>query len=969
MTGICHIRLLGAFALSRGDQSLRLGRRRSEAVLAYLALHPAGATRDGLVSALWPDTPLDEAKRTLRVLLADVRKTLGDVVVTTERDGLLLATDLLAAVDVQALDAITRDPAGVPTAELAEALERYAQPLLAPWDEAWLNAPRTLWRSRWVNAALHLIERWRAQADYAQAVALARQVLQAEPGQLAAFHHLLLCLSASGQKAQALEAFAHWQASDDGVVARDTLALVERIRRRNDDSARHSNLPRPVSSFIGREEVLDAIDAHLVARSASDQPARLLTLTGAGGSGKTRLAIQVASDLSHEFDDGVWWIELAALAHADDVLRQLARVLGVAESAQTPLGDAVGAALSAQHCLLILDNCEHLVAACAQLVADILAGSARVQILTTSRERLGVPGEQLFAVPTLSVPADETATDALARAMQSESVRLFVQRAQSVRPDFTLAAAQLPDLLFILRRVDGIPLAIELAAARLRSMDVAQLAQGLRQRFDLLVSAQRTVLPRQKTLHALIAWSHALLDVNERALFRRLAVFPGGCTLDAAQAVMPEADALLLVESLVDKSLVLSKHGAEGVRFAMLETIRHFAQEECASANELDSTQERALAHWCQWIDAIEQRFSGERDQPTLLRLRAEQDNLRTALDWALVHAPAQCVRLAGGLWSYWDVGDQSVEGGARLQQALAAGEASADAAHLARATSGAGTMAWKVGDLAQAAALHQLAAQRFRAIGDVAGEVFSQYNVAVQWLSMGEDAKAEAQAVQALELARSSGNRMVHSYALNLLGSIYSARSEFQPALDTFTESLQVYRDRNDVPGQARVFGNLGQLHRQVGRLDDARSYLLAGLERSQGGFVNSDIYSNLALVHLEEGQMDEALCLGAKALRIAHESGARTTVVDALDTLTLVSIQMHQLARATRWNAAATRLRKALDYADNLPFGNMAMFEQAIVVLKQTLSALDYDLAWQGGWHCPIDALVAEVQDCTAE
>jgi predicted ATPase/class 3 adenylate cyclase len=390
--------------------------------------------------------------------------------------------------------------------------------------------------------------------------------------------------------------------------------------------ARPNNLPMQLTSFVGRERELAGLRQQLVS-------SRLVTLVGIGGCGKTRLALQAAADAVERYPDGVWLVELAPLSEPSLVEQQLATVLGIREDAGTgePSGrtliDRLVGYLAPRRTLVLLDNCEHLVEACAALAARVVGACPELTVLATSREPLGVAGEVTFAVPPLAVDPLDPAV-----AGGTEAVRLFVDRARLVDPAFALTPENAAAVAGICRRLDGIPLAIELAAARTRSLTPQQLDDRLGDRFRLLTGGSRTSLPHHQTLRAAIEWSHRLLSGPEQVLFRRLAVFAGGCTLEAAEQVCAgdDLDVLLLVAALVDKSLLVHEP-AQG-RYQMLETIRQYAWEELREAEEEDELRARHR-DWCLALaEAVE--FDTPLATARMARLAAEQDNFRAALEW-----------------------------------------------------------------------------------------------------------------------------------------------------------------------------------------------------------------------------------------------------------------------------------------------------------------------------------------------
>jgi len=468
---------------------------------------------------------------------------------------------------------------------------------------------------------------------------------------------------------------------------------------------RRHNVPHPLTSFVGREQDIAEI-RHLLATR------RLLTLIGAGGVGKTRLGLEVAAGLLDAYADGIWLIELAALADATLVPHSAAAILNVREESERPLLATLADALGGQRTLLILDNCEHLIDACAAFADALLRACPNVRILATSRQPLGLAGETTFRVPSLSltarpairaVPAspDEviparvdavpgfveaplpppvgTNPPVARSAMMSDAVRLFVERGRAAVPDFALSERNLAAVEQICQRLDGIPLAIELAAARISVLSPVQIADRLGDRFSLLTGGSRTALPQHQTLLALVDWSHNLLDERERTLLRRLAVFRGGWTLEAAEAVCADAglaaDQILdLLSGLIAKSLILTVRHSDEVRYWFPESIRAYAIEKLREAGEAPLLRERHGT----WVLALAEQATpelfGPRQDAWLDRLDAEHDNLRAALEWSLATPTTDelAIRLVGALAWFWGSRGHVTEGRRWLERVRA---------------------------------------------------------------------------------------------------------------------------------------------------------------------------------------------------------------------------------------------------------------------------------------------------------
>ncbi|MHB8465579.1 MAG: helix-turn-helix transcriptional regulator [Acidimicrobiales bacterium] len=430
-----------------------------------------------------------------------------------------------------------------------------------------------------------------------------------------------------------------------------------------------NNLPAQLSSFVGREREMREIHELL------DQ-ARLVTLTGSGGCGKTRLALQVAVERLDEFPDGVWYVELAPLGETTSVARTVASVLNLSEEPERPIVETLVDRLRDLRLLLIVDNCEHLLAECASVVERVLHTCAGIHVLATSRALLNVDGETPWRVPSLGLPADgePAAIDVLTGC---DAVRLFVERATRSRPNFVVTGDNASVVAEVCRRLDGIPLAIELAAARIRVMAPDQILRGLDDRFRLLTGGSRTLLPRQQTLRASVDWSHHLLNAQEQTLLRRLSTFAGGFTLDAAEAVgaaddLDAYEVLDVLTQLVDRSLVQVDDLGADVRYRMLETIKQYAREQLEAADEQDATRDRHLGWFVRLADQARPGLIGREQSLWLSRLEADHDNLRAALEWAAASfAVETLLRTAVDLTFFWFLAGHFQEGNGWLERAL----------------------------------------------------------------------------------------------------------------------------------------------------------------------------------------------------------------------------------------------------------------------------------------------------------
>jgi predicted ATPase/class 3 adenylate cyclase len=629
-----------------------------------------------------------------------------------------------------------------------------------------------------------------------------------------------------------------------------------------------NNLPQQVTSFIGRErelgEVKDLMGQH-----------RLLTLLGMGGLGKTRLSLQVAAELMHRFPDGAWFLDLAPIRDPALVAGEAAQVLGVREEADRPLIQSLGAALRTRRLLLVLDNCEHLVQASADLASALLRAAPGLSLIASSREALRVPGEQTYPVLPLPVPGRGDSLQTLAR---STAVRLFVERAQLHKPSFALTEREAPAVAELVARLEGIPLALELAAARVRSLTVADINARLQDRYKLLTGGGRVLLERQQTLRALVDWSYELLTRPEQTLFTRLCVFAGGFDLAAAETVcgvdpLAGDEVLDLLCSLVEKSILMLDERADGARYRMLETLRDYGREKLAQGGDAGAT---ALCH-CEYYFALAKQANRALDGPDaahwVRRLEVELDNLRAGMALALTEAvdPFVAVKFAVAMQGFWILRGYASEGRAYVRTALE-------------------LPAIRASDLAQAWALYVGAA--------LAG-------------TQSDHAEARQMLEVCLTLRRRLGNPIDIAATLSTLSLARLQGGDATGALDGEEEALQIFRQCEDLPGQAIGLLHLGQIGVYLGEDAQARDWLRQGLAialQIGNPEVQAECERVLGESAFETGDLDEAEGRLERSLAICREAGDRHGEAAALGWLGRVD-----LARG-RMPTARARLEEAM-------------------------------------------------------
>lgn len=585
-----------------------------------------------------------------------------------------------------------------------------------------------------------------------------------------------------------------------------------------------NNLPQQLNSFIGREREL-AQTRQMLATS------RMLMLLGMGGIGKSRLSLQLAAEVLDDFADGVWLVELAPLADARSVPQALASVIGVKEEAGRPVIEAVLKYVRERRLLIVLDNCEHVVHACADLAKQLLQAGPGVKVLASSRDYLQIAGETTYHVPTLSAP-DPQKKESLAALAEHEAVRLFIDRVTAARPEFALTDGNAVAVADICHRLDGIPLAIELAAARARAMSVENIAARLNDRFKLLVTGDQTVLPRQRTLRALIDWSYDLLDARERALFQRLAAFAGGWTLEAAESVcaggaIEGADVLDLQTQLVEKSLVVMEAGGE--RYRMLDTVRAYALEKLKDSGDEAATRKRHLDFFARFVEQLRPQLLGPEQGACMARLDQERENILGAHAWcgdSNSGADAD-LRMVFALKFYWL--NRGLLGlGYRITgEALARPGAQTRSLARCRGLADAGQICYFMGRYAEAHEYLQQSLSIARELNDNSRVVVVLQLLGMVELALGNPAVALTRSEEAVALARTASNTRTLAAAINVQAQVLRAQGALDRAHLLYSEFLTLMREVRDDESVAIGLLNLAMVAVLRGRAFEARSLL----------------------------------------------------------------------------------------------------------------------------------------------
>jgi predicted ATPase/DNA-binding XRE family transcriptional regulator len=725
-----------------------------------------------------------------------------------------------------------------------------------------------------------------------------------------------------------------------------------------------TNLPVTESTpFIGREREIGAI----VSRVRREE-VRLVTLTGPGGCGKTRLAVQAAGDLLDAFPDGVFFVALASLVDPALVVSTIASTLGLQETRGTPLDETLAGYLRAKRLLLVLDNFEHLLGA-TSVVVHLLSTCPCLKLVVTSRTVLRLSAEHEYPVPTLSMPDAERVRDPDSL-LRYDAVALFVQRARASRPDFGLTHENAPTVVEICRRLDGLPLAIELAAGRVKLFPPRALLQRLSNRLALLTGGARDVPLRQLTLRGTLDWSFNLLEPGEKILFRRLAVFAGGCTLEAVEAVCDlhgdvGIDVLEGIQSLLDKSLV-RQEGEQEPRLVMLDTIRDYALEQLLLADNAPAVRARHLDYFVTLAEAAEPQFSGPEQLTWYNRLEQEHDNLRAALEWARSSGDIDAgLRLAGAAAWFWYVRGHWTEGRAWLEAMLSRPEAAAKATTRQRALVQAGLLAHVMGDETVGDARVQESITLGRDLRP-AGNHFLAIALAQQALFLlGRDAEGARQLVaESLVISRDMQDRSVIALGLYCLGEVALQQRDYREAQARFEESLAAFREVGDRLFFAGVFAALGMLHYRQGEYDAARAHLEDALTIMRACGVKGDLLQYLyylGQVAVGQGEVERAKACFAEGLGLARERGDAAFVGLCLQGFAEIAEAGGQLDRAARlFGAAEAQVEESGGIRGR--FVDLTTFQRDLHTARARLQGATLDAAWTAGRHMSLPQAVED-------
>jgi predicted ATPase len=746
------------------------------------------------------------------------------------------------------------------------------------------------------------------------------------------------------------------------------------------------NLLAQPAALIGREqEVTKALG---LLRQAG---VRLLTFTGSGGTGKTSLALQIAADLRGDFVDGVFFVKLADISEPGLVPTAIANALNIAEHDDQPLIARLTNFLRDRHILLVLDNFEQVIAA-ALLIADLLAATLHLKVLVTSREVLSLYNQREFPVLPLALPelrsfpsvganqvsAPLVPEDLIPGLAECAAVKLFIERAQAVRPNFKLTSENAWTVAEICVRLDGLPLAIELAAAHIRTMTSREVREGLDHRFKLLTTGLRDLSQRQQSLQATLDWSYELLASEEQALFARLAVFAGGITRNTAKAICGEQDTqihrsigtpkhkLLPIASspyniaisdglnaLVNKSL-LRRVDVEDTeaRFVMLETIREYARERLAENGEAEVMGRRHAEYFLAFAEDEDVKLTGPQQSMELQRLDDEHNNLRVALIWAREQGEAEiALRLGGSLWRFWYARGYLSEGRIWLKESLAQSHGVAPLV-LAKALHGAGGLAHAQCDYTYARLCYEQSLSLRRELGDKLGSAHMLHNLGLVARDQGNTALAGSFYEESLILYRELDDKWAVAGSLNNLGQIADDQGDFTGAQTLYVESLSLYRETGDDSGVIKVLNNVGLTTLHQGDAAGARTFLEESLALSRklgGKWDISNSLANLGSVALAQVDYAQAIDSYHESLTLLQELEDKQLIAECLEGMAGVAGAQAQTARSARLWGAAEALREKVGAP--LSLADRPRYERMVAAARAQIEGSAWAAAWTMG------------------
>ena len=713
---------------------------------------------------------------------------------------------------------------------------------------------------------------------------------------------------------------------------------------------RPNNLPVQLTSFIGRENEINEIKS-LISET------HLLTLTGAGGSGKTRLALQAGAELLSDFANGVFLAELASLSDPLTINTEIASVLEINPDGKKDINSVLIDYLKEKELMIILDNCEHLVKECAELTDILLKSCPKLKILASSREPLHSIGELIYKVPVLSLPDVNSELD-FESITRFESVRLFTERANAVNVKFKITADNFRIIGQLCHELDGIPLAIELAAARVKILPVDKILERLKNRFNLLTGGKRTSLPRQQTLKAMIDWSYDLLSEKEKILFLRLSVFNGGCTLEAAEKIcqdnnLEESEILDLISNLTDKSLLKVYESEYNIRYTMLETIRQYGSYKSAESENSSALKAKYCEYYYKFTENSEEKLRGSGQREWLIRIKDDYENIRECIRASLENDSTLAMKFCSALGKFWEVQSYFSEGLEYIDRAMK-NLNSEDPELTGKGLYWKGFFLIQKGKYKDSGIFLEKCVELFSEVKSKDWEARSLLALGVMNLYISDYEKLNFYYEKSLAIAKEIKNEAYIAANLQLLASALMQQSRYDEAREKFEESLALFRKLNDYVNQAKIIGNIGLLEYWLLNYNKAVSYyeeslsLRKDLNDKQGIAI---ALNNLGAVYYMQGYHDKAQQLLEESLKIARELGDIRISVFPLSTIGLIETEYKRYSESMKLFGEVISISKELNdkyslakgfdgYAYN--FLLLKKFEPACIAAEKYISLM---------------------------
>ena len=991
-----RIALFGQFSVRQADRTItRFRTKKAAELLAYLACYRHRQhAREALLELLWPDEDIEAARNRLSVELNSLRRQLEPPGVPT---GAVLRADR-TSVQLNP-DAYTTDVAEFEAAlqaggqaeddtrrasHLMSAVDLYRGELLPGYYAEWVQTERERLADAYFTALRQLTGCLVRLRRLDQAIDYARRAVQADPLREASYRDLMRLYSLVGRPSAALELYRDLERLLQEAVGAAPSAATQELAQQavvqaggEPDTgrapavkppapspptssvtavartttaeipgapvpARTGSLPMQFTRFFGREEESAALQTLLCERQE-----RLVTLSGPGGTGKTRLSIEVGRRLKERFPGGVWFVPLADLWDARLIAETIRDTLGLSGAGNVDPIDLVVEALSSQPALLILDNFEQLAAGGAPVVRTLLKRVESLQCLVSSRRTLRLAGEREFPVSPLPLPQQADMPEQL---LQVESVQLFVDRAQAVRPDFQLTQSNGRDVAALCEALEGIPLAIELAAARAKSLSPAQMRERLAERFELLATRRMDKGARHRSLWAAIDWSYHLLPPALQQFFARLSVFRGGWTLEAAEAVCQEPLALDYLAQLQGHSLVSAEESAPDLQFRMLESLREFAEEQLLTPEAL-ALGNRHSDFYVQFVEQAEPQLYQAQSSVWLNRLEAAHDNLRAALNWSLAQQRVEeGLRLIGALCWFWELHGHLREGRRWAEQLLA--QSGGGPAVRAKALSRAGNLAYRQSDYTEAAQKYEQGLDLFRQLGNRQGEASTLKLLGNVAFERGENARARTLYADSLALYRELQQPTGIAYLLDSLGNLAQAEGDYISARPLHEESVALLSETGEQKGLATALLNLGCTVDALGDSTAARAILEESLtiRRTLGDKAAiSNALQSLGRIALQLQDYARADALMKESLDLVYALGRKREIAYALSGLAHLAAAREEHERASRLWGADEALRVAI--AVPLQANVQEEYDRSVAEARAHIGEEAFASAWEQG------------------